>query len=61
VYVLQSLQPHPSAAAEDTVNQQAGWKGIAICEEMEPLKPHVKNANRRIIDRESLDVVYALQ
>jgi hypothetical protein len=61
VYVLQISQLHPSAAEEGPADQQTRWKGIAICEELEPLKPHVKNANRRIIDRESLAVVYPVK
>jgi hypothetical protein len=61
MYVLQILQLHPPAVAENAANQQAGWKGVATCRELEPLTPHVRDADRRIVDGESLDVVYSFQ
>jgi hypothetical protein len=61
VFELQCLQPRSSASTQDSTEPQTGWKGLATCEELEPLKPHVKNATRRIIDRDSLDVVYTVR
>ncbi|MBN1547498.1 MAG: hypothetical protein JW902_12650 [Syntrophaceae bacterium] len=61
MFALQSLQPYPPAMAENNTNQPVGWKEVAVCKELEQLKPHVKNADRRIINRDNLEVVYSFK
>jgi hypothetical protein len=58
MYALQSLQAYPQAMMENNANQPMEWKEIAICEELEQLKPHVHNTSRRIINQDNLEVVY---
>jgi hypothetical protein len=58
MYVLQCSQPIPRKTAGTNSRQQPGWKDIATCEDLELLKAHVKNADRRIIDRIDGSVAY---
>ena len=61
MYVLQCSQPIPRETAGTNNCRQPGWKDIATCEDLELLKAHVKNADRRIIDSIDRIVVYNWQ
>ena len=61
MYELQSFKPHPQVTTENDARQQVEWKQIAVCEELDQLIPHVKDANRRIVNRDNLEVVYLFE
>jgi hypothetical protein len=61
MYALQSLEPYPQTKTENDANDPMEWQKIAVCEELEQLKPHVHDASRRIINQDNLQVVYILR
>jgi hypothetical protein len=61
MYALQSLQSGLPAIKESNTNELSVWKQIAVCEELEQLKAHVKNTSRRIVNQDNLEVVYSFQ
>lgn len=67
MYELQALQDYPASLIKqirpnqltrNNTNLPLRWKGLAVCEEIEPLKKHVINKNRRIINLENFELVY---
>ena len=61
MYVLQDFKPDSQVTSESDARRPTVWKAIAICEELGQLIPHVKDANRRIINRDNLEVVYLFE
>lgn len=70
MYILQNLQPYsksimkqlrPNQLTKNNINQPMRWVEVAFCKDIGQLKQYVYNDNQRIINRDSLKVVFIYQ